>query len=58
MLAAQRRDGLPDLKRVADGMTERLVHIRDDGNRLAAGHLADLDHLGRKLARIIQRLHK
>ena len=58
MLAAQRRNCLLDLERVADGMTERLVHIRDDGDRLAAGHLADLDHLGRKLARIIQRLHK
>ena len=58
MLTAQRRNGLLDLERVADGMTERLVHVRNDGNRLAAGHLADLDHLGRKLACIIQRLHK
>ena len=55
---AQRRDGLLDLKRVADGVAERLVHIRDDSDRLAAGHFADLDHLGRELARIVQRLHK
>ena len=58
VLPAQRRNGLLDLERVADGVAERLVHIRDDGDRLAAGHLADLDHLGRKLACIVQCLHK
>ena len=55
---AQRRDGLLDLERIADGVAKRLIHVRDDGDRLAAGHFADLDHLGRELARIVQRLHK
>ena len=46
---AQRRDGLLDLERIADGVAKRLVHVRDDGDRLAAGHFADLDHLGGQL---------
>ena len=51
-LAADRVARLGDLERVADGGAERLVHVREQADDLAARVLAELEHrLGRALAR-------
>ena len=42
-LAAQDLDRLPDLERVADELTERLVHVGDQGRARPAGIAADGD---------------
>ena len=51
-LAADRVARLGDLERVADGGAERLVHVGEQADDLAARVLAELEHrLGRALAR-------
>ena len=40
-VAAQGLDDLDDLKRVADGVPERAVHVGDERHRFAPGFLAD-----------------
>ena len=47
-----------DLERVADRAPERLVHVGQEADDLAARPRADLAHLPRELARVVDRLHE
>ena len=49
---------LHDLDAVADAVAERRVHVGDQGDRAAAGELADGDHRLRELDGVIERLHE
>ncbi|MNC50653.1 hypothetical protein D3C75_999060 [compost metagenome] len=57
-VALQGLDAFLDLQRIADAEAQRLVHITDDRNRVAAQMCTDIDHgLGQGNG-IIERLHK
>ena len=51
-------DRLAHLEGVAHSEAERLVHVRDDGDGLLAGALADGDKLGCERAGVVLRLHE
>ena len=57
-LALQRGDRLADLERVPDRVAERLVHVREHADDLAARVPTELEHHLRELARVFDRLHE
>ena len=57
-LAAQGRDRLADLERVADRLAERLVHVGEHADDFAARMLPQLEHHLRELARVVDGLHE
>ena len=57
-VAGDRVDRLPDLERVADRMAERLIHVGEQADDLAARALAEVDHLLGEDARVVERLHE
>ncbi|MNB96233.1 hypothetical protein D3C75_434310 [compost metagenome] len=56
--AAQRVDPLSDLQRVADAVSERLIHIADNRNGVPAELGADVHHRLGQRDGIVQRLHE
>jgi hypothetical protein len=57
-LATKRRHRLADLQRVADGVAERLVHVGEQADDVAAGAPAEIQHRLRQSPRALDRLHE
>ena len=57
-LAANGRERLAHLERVADGGPERLVHVGEKAHDLAPGLLAEGEHRIREPPRFVERLHE
>ena len=57
-LAAHGGARLADLERVPDGGAERLIHVRQQADDLAAGAPAELEHRLGEHARVLERLHE
>ena len=57
-LTGDRLGRLADLERVSDGSSERLVHVREQADDLTPGAAAEVDHLLREDARVVERLHE
>ena len=57
-LSHDRVDRLPDLERVSDGGAEGLVHVGQQADDVAPGPAAEIDHLLREDARVVDALHE
>ena len=54
----ENRDCLGHFQRIADSMTQGLIHGGDGSNRMQACQASNINHRLRKATRLLYRLHK